>query len=50
MNRVLACIMMHIWCEYGKCSLNGSGVIVLLTCDDLEGQGHDLGDEGQSHP
>ncbi len=26
--------MMHIWCEYGECSLNRSRVITLLTCYD----------------
>ena len=50
MNRVLAPTMMHIWCEYGECSLNHSGVIALTSSYDFEGQGHDLKDEGQGHP
>ena len=50
MNRVLAATMMHILCEYGESSLNGLGVIALTRCYDLEGQGHDLEDEGQGHP
>ena len=42
--------MVHIWYEYGEFSLNRSQVIVLKRCNDLEGQGHDLEDEGQGHP
>ena len=48
MNRVLAATMMHILCEYGGSSMNGLGVIA-LRCYDLEGQGHDLVDEGKGH-
>ena len=50
MTRVLACTMMHILFEYGECSLNCAGVIALTRSYDLEGQGHDLKDEGQGHP
>ncbi len=48
MTWVLARAMMHIWCEYGECSLNGAGVIALTSSYSLEGQGHDLEDEGRS--
>ena len=50
MNWDLAHTMMHTWCEYGECSLNRSGVVRLTRCYDLEGEGHDLEDEGQGHP
>ena len=40
----------HIRCEYGEFSLNHSGVIMLTRCCDLEGQCHDLENEGQGHP
>ena len=42
MNRFLAHTMMHIWCEYGECSLSGSWIIVLTRCYNLKGRGHDL--------
>ena len=50
MNTVLAANMIHILCEYGECSLNCIGVIMLTRRYDLEGQGHALEDEGQGHP
>ena len=50
MIRVLAHTMMHIWCEYGECNLNRSGVITLTRYNDFEDQGHELEDEGQYHP
>ena len=31
MKRVLTPTMMHIWCEYGECSLKCSGLIVLTS-------------------
>ncbi len=48
MKIVLAPTMMHTWYEHGECSLNRSGVIALIICHDLEGQGQDLEDEGQT--
>ena len=42
--------MMQILYEYGECSLNHSGVIVLTSCSGHEGQGHGLEDEGQGDP
>ena len=42
--------MMHIWYDYGDCSWNRPGVMVLTICYDLEGQGHDLEDGHQGHP
>ena len=50
MNVVVAPTMMQIWCEYGECSSNCSGDIVLTRCNDREGQGHDFEGEGQGHP
>ena len=47
MNRVLVPTMMHMWCEYGECSLKHFRLITLTRCYDLEGQGHDLEDESQ---
>ncbi len=35
MNSFLARTMIHIWCEYGECSLNRSGVMTLTSCYDL---------------
>ncbi len=50
MDRFLAPTMIHICCKFGECGLNRSGVIVLTRSYNLEGQGHDLQDEGQGHP
>ena len=38
---------MYIWCEYDECSLSCSGAITLTSCYDLEGQDHELEDQGQ---
>ena len=49
MDRVLAPSTMHIWHEYGECSLNHSEAITITRCYDFEGQGYDPEDEGQGH-